>query len=278
MKLATAAAFLALASAGPALAADPEACQTIRLSDPGWTDITSTNALAGVVLTALGYEPEVEHALGPGRLRGPEVRRRRRLPRQLDAVARRLPRGTRRRRRRRGAGEEPDRRQVHPGGAGLRRRGRRQRLRRPRPERRQVRLDDLRHRVRRRRQHQHPEDDRRRRVRPRRLDPGRDRRAGDAGAGGARRALRGLDRVPRLGAAPDEHRVRHHLPRRRRRLLRPELRRRRGLHPRPHRLGGRVPERRAALPQPRVLDRDGERDDGPDPRRRGAGRRRPRPG
>ena len=239
MKLAAPATALlaALASAAPALAADPEACAAIRLSDPGWTDITSTNALASVVLTALGYEPEVRHALGPGRLRGPEVRRHRRLPWQLDAVARRLPRGARRRRRRRGAGEEPDRRQVHPRGAGLRRRGRRQRLRRPRPQRREVRLHDLRHRVRRGRQHQHPEDDRRRRVRPRRLDPGRDRRAGDARPGGARRALRGLDRVPGLGAASDEHRVRHHLSGRRRRLFRPGLRRRRGLHPRPHRLG-----------------------------------------
>ena len=61
MKLVTTAACLAaLASAAPALAADPEACQTIRMSDPGWTDITSTNALAGVVLSALGYEQEVD--------------------------------------------------------------------------------------------------------------------------------------------------------------------------------------------------------------------------
>jgi glycine betaine/proline transport system substrate-binding protein len=46
-------------AACPALAADPETCRTIRMSDPGWTDITSTNALAGVVLSALGYEQEV---------------------------------------------------------------------------------------------------------------------------------------------------------------------------------------------------------------------------
>ena len=61
MKLAAPATALlaALASAAPALAADPESCAAIRLSDPGWTDITSTNALAGVVLTALGYEPDV---------------------------------------------------------------------------------------------------------------------------------------------------------------------------------------------------------------------------
>ena len=44
----------------PALAADPESCKTIRLSDPGWTDITSTNSLASVILKGLGYEPEVK--------------------------------------------------------------------------------------------------------------------------------------------------------------------------------------------------------------------------
>lgn len=44
----------------PALAADPESCQTISLSDPGWTDITSTNSVAATLLTALGYAPEVK--------------------------------------------------------------------------------------------------------------------------------------------------------------------------------------------------------------------------
>lgn len=43
-----------------AVAADPESCRTVRMSDPGWTDITSTNALLGVVLDGLGYEQEVE--------------------------------------------------------------------------------------------------------------------------------------------------------------------------------------------------------------------------
>jgi glycine betaine/proline transport system substrate-binding protein len=52
-------AAVAAAVAAPALAADPETCQTIRMSDPGWTDITSTNALAGVVLAGLGYEQDV---------------------------------------------------------------------------------------------------------------------------------------------------------------------------------------------------------------------------
>jgi glycine betaine/proline transport system substrate-binding protein len=51
--------FTALA-ATPAFAAEDEACKPIRLSDPGWTDITSTNALASTVLNALGYEPDVK--------------------------------------------------------------------------------------------------------------------------------------------------------------------------------------------------------------------------
>lgn len=42
-----------------ALAADAESCAAVRLSDPGWSDITSTNALASVVLEGLGYQPNV---------------------------------------------------------------------------------------------------------------------------------------------------------------------------------------------------------------------------
>jgi len=49
-----------LAAGAAARAADPESCQTIRLSDPGWTDITSTNSIASVILTGLGYEPDVK--------------------------------------------------------------------------------------------------------------------------------------------------------------------------------------------------------------------------
>ncbi len=43
-----------------AAAADPESCKVVRLSDPGWTDITATNGVASVVLDALGYEPDVK--------------------------------------------------------------------------------------------------------------------------------------------------------------------------------------------------------------------------
>jgi glycine betaine/proline transport system substrate-binding protein len=49
----------ALLSTNAAFAADPESCKTVRLSDVGWTDIQATTGVASVLLTALGYEPEV---------------------------------------------------------------------------------------------------------------------------------------------------------------------------------------------------------------------------
>ncbi|WP_416355013.1 choline ABC transporter substrate-binding protein [Aureimonas phyllosphaerae] len=58
--IAFAALSLGLGVAGGAQAADPASCKTVRMSDPGWSDITSTNALAGVVLKGLGYEQKVE--------------------------------------------------------------------------------------------------------------------------------------------------------------------------------------------------------------------------
>ena len=56
---ATLIAALAL-SATPAFADDAATCGTVRLSDPGWTDITATNGLASVMLDALGYTPDVQ--------------------------------------------------------------------------------------------------------------------------------------------------------------------------------------------------------------------------
>lgn len=55
-----AAGVVGLCLMGTAAAADPAACKTVRMSDPGWTDITATNAIAGVLLKALGYEQKVE--------------------------------------------------------------------------------------------------------------------------------------------------------------------------------------------------------------------------
>lgn len=51
-------AALALFLAAPALAEDAS-CGTVRLSDPGWTDITATNGVAHVLLDALGYTPDI---------------------------------------------------------------------------------------------------------------------------------------------------------------------------------------------------------------------------
>lgn len=53
------AALLLGVAALPAHAADPAECGTVRLSDPGWTDITATNGVAAVVLEALGYAPNI---------------------------------------------------------------------------------------------------------------------------------------------------------------------------------------------------------------------------
>jgi len=56
--LAAAASVLVLATG--AMAAEPEACGTVRFSDVGWTDITATTATASVLLKALGYETDVK--------------------------------------------------------------------------------------------------------------------------------------------------------------------------------------------------------------------------
>lgn len=60
MKGCALAALTVALTAGTAAAADAESCKKVRFSDVGWTDITATTALASVVLTALGYEPEVQ--------------------------------------------------------------------------------------------------------------------------------------------------------------------------------------------------------------------------
>ncbi|WP_137129915.1 choline ABC transporter substrate-binding protein [Rhizobium sp. FY34] len=52
--------MLSAFAASGAMAAEPAACKTIRLSDPDWTDITATNGVASVVLEALGYTADVK--------------------------------------------------------------------------------------------------------------------------------------------------------------------------------------------------------------------------
>ncbi|QYA14502.1 choline ABC transporter substrate-binding protein [Rhizobium sp. AB2/73] len=53
-------ALLSVLSLAGIARADGHSCKTIHLSDPGWTDITSTNGVTGVLLTALGYEPDIK--------------------------------------------------------------------------------------------------------------------------------------------------------------------------------------------------------------------------
>ena len=52
-------AAIALTAALPAFADDASTCGTVRFSDPGWTDITATNGVANVLLTALSYRPDI---------------------------------------------------------------------------------------------------------------------------------------------------------------------------------------------------------------------------
>jgi len=53
-------AFAAILAAAPAFAGDAASCKSVRLSDVGWTDIQATTGVASVLLSALGYEPDVK--------------------------------------------------------------------------------------------------------------------------------------------------------------------------------------------------------------------------
>jgi len=46
--------------AATARAADPASCKVVKMTNPGWSDIASTNAMAGTVLKALGYEQKID--------------------------------------------------------------------------------------------------------------------------------------------------------------------------------------------------------------------------
>jgi glycine betaine/proline transport system substrate-binding protein len=52
-------AFAMFAAVRPAQAAEAASCQTVRLSDIGWTDVTATTAIVSELLRELGYEPQV---------------------------------------------------------------------------------------------------------------------------------------------------------------------------------------------------------------------------
>ncbi len=44
-----------------AFAADDAHCETVNMSDPGWSDIGATNAVAGVLLNGLGYQQQIKN-------------------------------------------------------------------------------------------------------------------------------------------------------------------------------------------------------------------------
>ncbi|MCF5657533.1 choline ABC transporter substrate-binding protein [Pseudomonas poae] len=49
--------ILALASANAHAQAG---CETVKMADPGWSDIAATNAITGFLLTGMGYKPKVD--------------------------------------------------------------------------------------------------------------------------------------------------------------------------------------------------------------------------
>lgn len=55
-----AAAAATVAGGLPAAAQEAEACAIPRFSDVGWTDISATTAVAGLVLENLGYQPKID--------------------------------------------------------------------------------------------------------------------------------------------------------------------------------------------------------------------------
>ena len=59
MRMVTLLLATALALPAGAQAADPASCTTVRMADPGWSDITSTNGVAATLLRALGYRQTV---------------------------------------------------------------------------------------------------------------------------------------------------------------------------------------------------------------------------
>jgi glycine betaine/proline transport system substrate-binding protein len=64
MKFKTALAAIAITAASiqatPAMSAEAESCATVRFSDVGWSDITSTTAVTTVLLKALGYDTDIK--------------------------------------------------------------------------------------------------------------------------------------------------------------------------------------------------------------------------
>ena len=176
---------LAALVAAPALAAEPDSCAKVRFSDVGWTDITATTAVAGVVLEALGYETDVSILSVPvtyaGLSKGDiDVFLGNWMPTMEAYIAPYKADGTVEVVRANLEGAKYTL-AVSKSLAGRRSQG----LRRHRQVRRPARRHDLRHRAGQRRQQADPRHDRQGRLRARRLRAQGKLGAGHAGAGGA---------------------------------------------------------------------------------------------
>ncbi len=63
--------IVAMLAFGPRPAhADAALCQTVKLADVGWADVTATTAIAGVILKGLGYTPRIDPLTVDGTLKG----------------------------------------------------------------------------------------------------------------------------------------------------------------------------------------------------------------
>jgi glycine betaine/proline transport system substrate-binding protein len=60
MKKSTTMLAVTLAIASATAVADEANCGTVKMADPGWSDIAATNALTGVLLTGMGYKTKVD--------------------------------------------------------------------------------------------------------------------------------------------------------------------------------------------------------------------------
>ncbi|MDE1167479.1 MAG: choline ABC transporter substrate-binding protein [Pseudomonas sp.] len=60
MKLSTMLVAGLIGLAGNGAMADEQSCATVKMADPGWSDIAATNAITGVLLDGMGYKAKVD--------------------------------------------------------------------------------------------------------------------------------------------------------------------------------------------------------------------------
>lgn len=60
IKLSTALAVSVMTACSFAVQADDSSCATVKMADPGWSDIAATNAITGLLLDGMGYKARVD--------------------------------------------------------------------------------------------------------------------------------------------------------------------------------------------------------------------------